>query len=268
MPLYRYVKAVVIESQPQVPLSKRDKSIQVLNRFLPNIFIIVGAIVLTVVAQPFVAYQLTAQRWQEQILLAPVSEAQMAEVKGIISPLGAVGQPSEVLGTQTIQPEVVSGVDFTKASNWFPTAAKGKLKTSKVIHYRLSIPKLKIDQALVEIGGDDLDKSLIHYSGTALPGEYGNVVIFGHSVLPIFYEPKNYRTIFSLLATLEKGDEIYLDYDGVQYKYVVDNYSEVRPEEIEVLEQRFDRRSMTLITCVPPGTYLRRGVIQAYLVKL
>jgi len=31
------------------------------------------------------------------------------------------------------------------------------------------------------------------------------------------------------------------------------------------MEQKYDRYEMSLVTCVPQGTYLRRGVIRAYL---
>ena len=119
----------------------------------------------------------------------------------------------------------------------------------------------------VVIGGDDLDKHLIHYQGTALPGEFGNPVIFGHSILPVFYNPQNYISVFSLLPTLKTGDEVIIDYDGISYKYEVYSYHEVFPNQIEVLQQRYDRKTLTLITCVPPGTYLKRGVILAELVE-
>ncbi|MBI1869423.1 hypothetical protein HYS11_00445, partial [Candidatus Gottesmanbacteria bacterium] len=92
-----------------------------------------------------------------------------------------------------------SGVDYTKARNWFPKLPATKEGNEKEIAYHLSIPKLRIKNANVVIGGDDLDKSLIHYGGTAIPGDYGNGVIFGHSVLPVFFNPENYLTIFSTL---------------------------------------------------------------------
>ena len=264
MLVQRYVKSVVVRSGAAAPKKMLPDFVW---RALPNVFIVIGATALTAVAYPLVSYQFTARRWQSQALLAPISEIQVAQARGIVTPVGDSSPPS-VLAAQTRQPEIVSGVDFTKANNWFPNAPAQKVTPSKITHYRISIPKLKVDQAVVEIGGNDLDKSLIHYGGTAAPGEYGNAVIFGHSILPVFYNPKDYRSIFSLLPTLEKGDEIFIDYDGIQYKYVVDKYLEVKPEDIEILEQRFDRQALTLVTCVPPGTYLRRGIIYAYLDKL
>ena len=59
--------------------------------------------------------------------------------------------------------------------------------------FYLSIPKLRIKDALVETNAPSLnpDEALGHYTGTALPGEVGNAFIYGHSVLPWFYNPRN-----------------------------------------------------------------------------
>jgi sortase A len=143
--------------------------------------------------------------------------------------------------------------DF-KASTWFIGGAKpSEFTASKVQYFTISVPKLKISDATVAIGGEDLNKSLIQYPGTALPGRPGNTVVFGHSILPIFYNPKDYISIFSLLPTLKKGDEIDIDYDGVSYVYKVETMFEVMPTDIQVLDQDSSDSFVTLVTCVPPG---------------
>lgn len=147
-----------------------------------------------------------------------------------------------------------TNVDYTQASNWFVGGATHKdFTASKVTFYTITVPKLKIDSATVAIGGEDLSKSLIQYPGTALPGKHGNSVIFGHSILPIFYNPKNYISIFSMLPTLSKGDEIDVNYDGIEYTYKVEQMFEVLPTDIQVLDQDLSDSFLSLITCVPPG---------------
>ena len=131
--------------------------------------------------------------------------------------------------------------------------------------YTLSIPKLKIEDALVTISGDDLHASLVHYGGTGLPGQYGKTVVFGHSTLPQFYSPKSYTSIFSLLPTLKVGDDIEITYDGVTYKYTIFEMVVLDPTDLTVLEQRFDDSYLTLVTCVPPGTYWKRLNVRAKL---
>lgn len=148
----------------------------------------------------------------------------------------------------------IEEVDYTRASNWFVGGvSQADFNISKVEYYTISIPKLKIENATVAIGGDDLTKSIIQYPGTALPGKRGNAALFGHSILPLFYNPKDYLSIFSLLPTLKKGDEIFVDYDGVSFKYVVETMFEVLPTDIQVLEQDTSDSFLTLVTCVPPG---------------
>lgn len=144
--------------------------------------------------------------------------------------------------------------DYTKASNWFPEATTDRpVVNSKVDFYTVSIPKLKIENAVVSIGGEDLSKNLVQYPGTALPGKNGNAVIFGHSILPIFYNPKNYMAIFSTLPTLKEGDDIFVNYDGISYKFKVEELFEIYPTDIQILEQNPSDSFLTLVTCTPPG---------------
>lgn len=156
--------------------------------------------------------------------------------------------------------------DSTKASTWFKGGAlPEQFVSANVFYYTISIPKLRIENATVAIGGEDLAKHLIQYPGTALPGKRGNAVIFGHSILPVFYNPKTYLAIFSLLPTLKPGDEIDVTYDGVGFRYRVENLFEVGPTDIQVLEQDSSDSFLTLVTCVPPGDprMLKRLIVRA-----
>ena len=155
-------------------------------------------------------------------------------------------------------------------SNWFPQAPQQEVRQSKITHYTVDIPKLKIKNAVVTIGGENLKESLIQYGGTANPGELGVGVIFGHSILRQFYNPnetnpQRYMSIFSTIMTLETGDEIYVNYDGIKYKYVARKKYQVEPADIDILAQRYDQKLLRLITCVPEGTYLHRGIVEAVL---
>ena len=163
-----------------------------------------------------------------------------------------------------------SGDDLTLASNWFEGGAKKEdfTELGNIDYYTLSIPKFKIENAKVSVGGEDLSENLIQYPGTALPGRMGNTVIFGHSILPQFFNPKNYLSIFSRLPELKKNDEIEIYYDGISYLYRVVDLVEVYPDDIEVLEQRWGDSYLSLVTCVPPGDPRkpRRLVVRAKIV--
>lgn len=157
--------------------------------------------------------------------------------------------------------------DSTKIDSWFKD---GQYLNSDIqnLNYSLSIPKLNISNARVIIGGQDLKKSLIHFPGTAIPGKIGNSVIFGHSVLPIFYNPVDYKTIFSKLPTLKEGDLIEINFDQVYFKYKIVSMFEVYPEDIQILEQEASDSYLTLVTCVPPGDprMPRRLIVRARIV--
>lgn len=183
--------------------------------------------------------------------------------KQIINPLSSkhYNNPGNILGEMT--------TDYTQISNWFVNSPDTQIQGSIISNnqtdttYYLSIPKLKIKDAVVAVNSMDLKKSLIQYPKTALPGQLGNSVIFGHSVLPQFFNSKSYLTIFSTLYRLKVGDEIQVTLSNVDYKYKVEEMFEVQPTELSVLDQRFDGKYLTLITCSPPGTTLRRLVVKA-----
>lgn len=160
--------------------------------------------------------------------------------------------------------------DFTKANVWFPSTSQNQVnnKILKLKEYVLSIPKLNLRNLKVVVGGDDLSKSLIHYLPQSLPGEYGNVVIFGHSTLPQLYNAKDYKTIFTYLPSLEKGDKIKIFANDLEYEYEVIDMYVINPDQVSVLEQKQDASYLTLITCVPPGTYWKRLVVKARLTRL
>jgi sortase A len=207
-----------------------------------------GTIILFTTIYPIVSYESTAGK-RYPTLINPVVEQGSNQ-------------------TTTYNPSSQS-VDYTKPQNWF-IGAKYNVGTnpSKVSFYTISIPKFGIEDATVQVGGDDLGKSLVQYPGTANPGKMGNAVVFGHSILPQFFNPKNYMSIFSLLPTMEIGDEITVKYDGAFYKYKVQNMFEVLPTDIQVLEQPSDSPYLSLITCVPPGHPLKpkRLIVRAKLV--
>jgi sortase A len=159
-------------------------------------------------------------------------------------------------------------IDFTKASNWIVGDAHPQFAQTNVRFYTLSIPRLGIKQASVAIGGEDLSKSLVQYPGTAVPGNLGNAVIFGHSILPQFFNPKDYMSIFSTIPTLKKGDEIKIEYDGVSYRYRVEDKFEVQPTDVQILEQNTSDSFLSLVTCTPPGDPRRpkRMIVRARVV--
>lgn len=155
--------------------------------------------------------------------------------------------------------------NFYDARNWYPDI-KTTGKASAPVYY-LSIPKLEISDAVVSTTDYDLTKHLIQYSGTSIPGENGTAIIFGHSTLPSWFNPKDYKTIFANLHKIENGDEIITNVNGVRYTFKVFSVTVTSPEDQSMFSQSFDSSYLTVITCTPPGTVWKRLIVRATIIK-
>lgn len=128
--------------------------------------------------------------------------------------------------------------------------------------FSLSIPKLKIENAKVKVDSTIFSENLALFPGTAIPGDVGNAFITGHSVLPQFNDPKNYRTIFTKLPDLEIGDDVYIQLEDETLHYTVLYSKVVDPKDLSVLSPISQNgRNLTLMTCVPPGSSSKRLVV-------
>jgi len=107
-----------------------------------------------------------------------------------------------------------------------------------------------------------LTEGVAHAKGTALPGEKGNIFIFSHSS-ENFYNALRYNSIFYLLSKLEPGDKITLFYQNKPYIYTVNQKKIVNPKDLSYLQNKTTIPTLTLMTCYPPGTDLKRLIIVA-----
>ncbi len=121
----------------------------------------------------------------------------------------------------------------------------------------IQIPKIGVNQYVVSgTNTDDLAKGPGHYTGTALPGQYGNVAIAGHRT--------THGAPFNRLAELARGDHIYLtDLAGQKLDYVVVTTPfPVSPSNTSVLNYFGDNR-LTLTTCNPEFSAAQRLIVVA-----
>lgn len=110
---------------------------------------------------------------------------------------------------------------------------------------------------------NDLKSGVAHYFGTSAPGEIGNCFITGHSSNYI-WRNGNYNTVFIFLDKLENKDEIFAYYNKKIYKYEVIGKKLISPEQVEVLKGG-DDSILSLMTCWPAGTNLKRLIVRARL---
>lgn len=130
------------------------------------------------------------------------------------------------------------------------------------------IPKINVNAPLIFIDTTEekavltaLQNGVVHYAGTAKPGDNGNAVFFGHSSNDV-WEKGNYKFVFVLLEKLSVGDTYEIHYQSRKYVYQVESTAVVAPTDLSVLNQTMLPYS-TLITCTPPGTSWKRFIVKA-----
>lgn len=236
---------------------EKRKPIQQVVHTLSYVCLTVGALLMFWAYYPIISFEIYSRLFIAQGVSTPVPKSELSS---------SLRNTQSILGSYDVFSSNLR--DFVQANVWFPSRPQNLVSAKITIkEFSLSIPKLNIKDAKVKIGGEDLSKSLIHYLPQSLPGEYGNVAIFGHSTLPQLYNSKDYKTIFTYLPSLEKGDTLYAKVENKEYKYEVYDMFVVKPDQVSVLEQKLDDSYITLITCVPPGTFWNRLVVRARLVK-
>lgn len=108
-----------------------------------------------------------------------------------------------------------------------------------------------------------LKRGVAQAAGTALPEQGGNVYLFAHST-DAFWNVSSYNAVFYLIGKLNPGDEIDIYYKGKLIKYQVYDKKVVEPDSSQYFGTILQgEKTLTLQTCYPPGTTLKRLVILA-----
>ncbi|MCT4592057.1 MAG: sortase [Candidatus Gracilibacteria bacterium] len=143
---------------------------------------------------------------------------------------------------------------------------------------RIVIPKIAKNIPIVEISDeslvsedwkklekdvqDGLKNGVVHYPGTAEPGQIGNVFITGHSSYYIWDDGK-YKDVFALLHDLDEGDEFTIYWGQNKFDYKISEIKVVSPKDTTVLDQPKSQKIATLMTCTPVGTSKNRLILTA-----
>jgi sortase A len=140
-------------------------------------------------------------------------------------------------------------------------------------NFSIIIPKINAVAPIV----DDVDPynpdiylkalkgGVAHASGTPYPGQVGNVYLFAHST-DAFYNLAKYNAVFFLIGHLVPGDEVDIFYRNILYKYTVYDKKVVEATDITYLGTLTEgEKTLTLQTCYPPGTTIKRLVVLAKL---
>lgn len=148
-----------------------------------------------------------------------------------------------------------------------------EITAPKSVPTRIVIPSIGIDLPVANPNTTDVDaldhvlqSAVARYPGSALAGEKGNVLIFGHSShLPVVYN-QMYKA-FNALPDLKAGDLITLESSDYTYTYQVTEVRKTDATEEYIDLSADDGAKLTLSTCDNFGAKTSRWVVEATLVS-
>ena len=125
---------------------------------------------------------------------------------------------------------------------------------------RLEIPQVGLSVPVLEnYDPATLKRGVGHIPGTAMPGGLGNLGLAGHR-----------DTFLRPLRNVKRGMEVDVFTAAGKYRYQVDSFDIVLPEQTDVLDIR-GTPELTLITCYPfdfVGAAPKRFIVHAHLLSL
>ncbi len=191
--------------------------------------------------------------------------------RGVKSPF------ERLVDNKSVEPEKLISVDIGKKSAAIPPLNLEIYPPDM----RIVIPRINQNVPVVGVKNEnlisrkweelegDIQKALksgvIHYPGTALPGDNGNVVITGHSSY-YAWDAGRFKDVFSLLHEVKIGDKVVVYFNQKKFVYQVFDIKVVKPENVDVLAPT-SFEQLTLITCTPIGTNLKRLIVTAKLIE-
>lgn len=135
--------------------------------------------------------------------------------------------------------------------------------------YGIVIPAIFLDEPVVfnvdpndsKAYGAALKQGIAHASGTAFPDNPGLGYYFAHSSSQEL--ASQYNAVFYLLGKLQPHEEIFIWHEGQDYTYSVTHSVVTNPSDVSFLTQQYDKETIVLQTCWPPGTTSKRLLVFA-----
>lgn len=203
--------------------------------------------------------------------------------------LAQLQKSGEVAGAQTASgnfgfgaPMVQAATNSSAAQNQTANAPAsqqlngGNLDINQSVPGRLRIPSLKIDVPLIWSSDPknfdtDLQSGVIHYPGTALPGETGTSYLSGHSSNYVWAKG-NYNQVFTQLDKLADNTSFSITVTANDGKTHVLHYVVVGRQQYSPNDQaQFQNNSQSVValsTCWPVGSTKYRLVVFGQLTQI
>ena len=112
----------------------------------------------------------------------------------------------------------------------------------------IEIESVNLKNVIVESTANAyLKYHVCHFEESAMPGEYGNFALAGHS--STYY----YNQVFNEVHKVKVGDKIKITTVNDEFIYTIIDTKVVESDEIEVLNQDMSKKEITLVTCTNGG---------------
>jgi len=138
--------------------------------------------------------------------------------------------------------------------------------------FGLTIEKLRISTPIIPaVDGTNEDiyypalaKGVAQFKGSSNPDVAGNLFVFGHSSY-LAKAVGDYKEVLKELNLLKEGDELVVHYKKTPYRYKVTKSYETNDKDWSILSPSKDiqEKTVTIMTCWPPGTIQNRWVVKA-----
>ena len=263
--LYKYVK-----TKP-VSINRKDEKYKVPKK--RNKSLVLTTFVLLMIGVFFIAFT-----------VYPYAQAALAEASGESNRVS-----KSVLTSYASTESVIASDLYQKTNSYSSNVAQNFNRTNKALgidpithpelagitgEMKITIPKLNLKRLPIIINVNSYDKSiymplldskLAHFKGTSLPDKDGNVFVYGHSANELWARtnPSFPGVAFTYLNKLDVGDEIIIEYNKKEYKYIMERAKMVAPEDISPIFTYSKKKTLTLMTCWPPGVGTERLIIIA-----
>lgn len=163
--------------------------------------------------------------------------------------------------------------DKQEIINGYDPDAKGDAKPEVFV----KIEKIGVDVPMIWSQSEnekeslkDLETGLSHFPKSAAPGEKGNAIISGHSSNYVWAKG-DYNYIFKNLNDLEAGDIVTIktiQKNGkiINFRYKINEKFITTPDDERIFIET-DKKILSLSTCWPVGTNLKRLIVRAELIR-
>lgn len=193
------------------------------------------------------------------------------------APVSVNSQPVVTQNSETSVANVAQAANVQSSNTSSNITGQGNVPPINTsINGELNIPSLKITVPLVwgatpSAVDTDLQSGVVHYPGTALPGEIGTAYISGHSSNYVWAKG-SYNKIFATLGNLKKDSSFTItatstNGEKLTFHYVVTASGTFSPTDQKQFAS-IGKSTVGLSTCWPVGTSSNRLVVFGQLTQV